>query len=395
MTCIINPTQKVSNMDKLIFLDSASTTKVNAEVLAVYNDISLNSYANAGSIHHFGMEVNQLLINSKYEMLKLLKVDPCKYRVIFTSGATESNNLALKGIALARKNRGNHIITSSVEHPAILEVCHQLEEVYGFKVTYLPVDEFGKVRLEDLSNAMTNETILVSIMAVNNEIGSINDVKGISEIIKKYPKCSFHSDVTQAIGKIAIPYEYLDAFSFSGHKIHALKGSGALIIKSNINLVPQNAGGGQEDNFRSGTVNVAGSICLYEALKRCLASYSKTYNQVSLFYKEVDKYILSHPDLYEKNTFDNNPYIYNFSLKTKKAAVIVEGLSTYGIMVSSTSACHAKNEAGSYVVKALGKSDVLSNNTIRVSFDESNTLEEVQYFISCLDKIVNEVRNHD
>ena len=371
--------------DKIIYLDNASTTIVNPEVLDAYNKAKTQFFANPGSIHIPGQEANRLLEKARLQILTTLNVKDDE--LIFTSGATEANNLAIKSYALKYQNRGKHIITTVVEHPSVLEAVKQLEEVFGFNVTYLPVNESGTINIEDLKSAIRKDTILVSIMAVNNEIGSMNPLHEIAQVLKAYPLVAFHSDVTQAVGKYNLPYNEFDMFSFSGHKIHGLNSSGALIKRKKIELLPLLSGGGQENNFRSGTNDVALAVSLAKALRLESEKMAQNSSKLLAFAEFLTNYLKSRPDLYELNS-PLNPYIINFSLKTKKASVLVESLSSFGIMVSSVSACHSREEPMSYVVKALGKNDQLSHNTIRVSLSEDNTLEEIKIFINKLEEIV-------
>lgn len=377
-------------MDRIIYLDNASTSKVNSEVLDSFNQISLKYFANASSIHRLGQESNRLLEKSREQILSLLNLN--HHEVIFTSGATEANNLAIKGYALANRNRGNHLITSATEHPSVLNTFKQLEK-YGFEITVLPVNEKGVIEVNSLREAVNEQTILVSIMSVNNEIGAVNPIKEIGEYLKKYPKIAFHVDMTQAIGKIDIPLENVDMFSFAGHKIHGLLGSGALVKEKKIVLEPQNSGGGQENNLRSGTNTVALSASLAKALRLAIVNRETNYQKVSELRDYLVSYLKDNEDKYVLNSLDkNNPYIVNFSLKNRKASVVVEALSNHNIMVSSLSACHSKNEDYSYVVYALKHDMCLAHNTIRVSFSYDNTLDDVKDFIKALKEIIKEIK---
>ena len=372
--------------DKIIYLDNAATTIVNNEVLEAYNKAKKQYFANPSSIHIPGQEAERLLEKARQQILAILKCEK-DHELIFTSGATEANNLALKGYALKHINRGKHIITSNVEHPSVLETVKQLEETFGFEVTYLPVNKEGIVELETLKKAIRKDTIIVSLMAVNNEIGTINPIHDIAVWLKQYPLIAFHVDATQAMGKIVFPYDEVDLISFSGHKIHGLNSSGALIKRKKIELLPLLSGGGQENNFRSGTNDVALAVSLAKALRLSYEKMDENYNRLEPIAHYLKQYIVSHPDLYELNS-DNNPYIVNFSLLNKKASVVVEALSSKGVMVSSTSACHAKEEPISYVVKALGKSDSLAHNTIRVSLSDESSLDDIKVFITRLEEII-------
>ena len=374
--------------NKIIYLDNAATTLVNPEVLDSYNKTKTQYFANPSSIHISGQESSRLLSKAREQILSLLNVNDDE--LIFTSGATEANNLAIKGYALRYQNRGKHLITTAIEHPSVLEAFKQLEDNFGFEVTYLPINKNGVIEINDLKNAIRKDTILVSIMAVNNEIGSINNINEISNLLKDYPLIAFHSDVTQGIGKINLPYEKMDMFSFSGHKIHGLNSSGALIKRKKIELLPLLSGGGQENNFRSGTNDVALAVSLAKAMRLSISSLDQNFTKIKQFSEVLLTYLKENPSLYEINSFDN-PYIVNFSSLTKKASVVVESLSTKGIMVSSVSACHAKKEPISYVIKALGKSDILAHNTIRVSFSSDNTFEDVNALIFNLKNINKEL----
>ena len=377
-------------MDKIIYLDNAATSKVDQEVLDSFNQITLKYYANPSSIHHLGQEANRLLEKSREQILSLLGLT--HHNVVFTSGATEANNLAIKGYAYANKGRGNHLITSATEHPSVLNAMRQLEDD-GFKLTILPVNDKGQVEVNSLRDAINDETILVSIMAVNNETGAINPIKEIGEIVKKYPKIAFHVDMVQAIGKIDVPLENVDMFSFAGHKIHGLLGSGALIKEKKIILKPLQNGGGQENNLRSGTNTLALSASLAKALRLAIDQQEENYRKVKPLAEYLINYLKDNEDKYIINSFSiDNPYIVNFSLRKHKASVVVEALSNRNIMVSSLSACHSKNEDYSYVVYAMKKDSCLAHNTIRVSFSFDNTLDEVKTLTKELDAILKEIK---
>ena len=377
-------------MDNVIYLDNAATSKVYPEVLESFNQITLKYFANPSSIHLLGQEAHRLLEKSRAQILSLF--DLSHHEVIFTSGATEANNLAIKGYALANKGRGNHIITSETEHPSVLNTVKALSK-YGFEVTILPVNEKGIIEVNSLKAAIKDDTILVSLMAVNNETGAINPIKEVGELLKAYPKIAFHVDMTQAIGKVDVPLDNVDMFSFSGHKTHALLGSGALIKEKKIILEPLNDGGGQENNLRSGTNTLALSASLAKALRLAKNKQEESYQRVSNLRDYLLSYLKDNPDKYVLNSFSNdNPYIVNFSLLNHKASVVVEALSNKGIMVSSLSACHSKNEDYSYVVYAMNHNQKLAHNTIRVSFSYENNVDDVNALIRALKQIVKEIK---
>ena len=377
-------------MDNIIYLDNASTSRVYPEVLASFNQITSQYFANPSSIHLLGQESHRLLEKSREQILALFKLS--HHEVIFTSGATEANNLAIKGYALANINRGNHIITTAIEHPSVLNTVKSLEK-YGYEITILPVNDKGVIEVNSLKAAIKDNTILVSVMSVNNEVGSINPIKEIGELLKDYPKIAFHVDMTQAIGKVDIPLENTDMFSFAGHKIHGLLGSGALIKEKKIILEPINNGGGQENNLRSGTNTLALSASLAKALRLVINKQKENYQKVSNLRDYLLSYLKDNPDKFVINSFSlDNPYIVNFSLLEHKASVVVEALSNKGIMVSSLSACHSKNEDYSYVVYAMKQDMKLAHNTIRVSFSYENTVDDVNALIRGLKQILKEIK---
>lgn len=370
--------------NSFIYLDNAATTVPNKEVVALYNHIEVDCFGNSGSIHHLGMESSNLLSKARESILNSFKLK--NHKVYFTASSTEANNLAIISYCHKYQNRGKHVITSNIEHPSVLECFKHLENE-GFKVTYLHVNKDGVISLDDLKSAIDNETILVSIMAVNNEIGSINPINEISEIVHKFPKCSLHVDTTQAIGKLPLDYSKIDMFVVSSHKIHGLKGSGALIAKNTLTFEPVVYGGGQEEGFRSGTVSVAHACALAKAIKISVPN-ENIHELQGFLLEELGKM----PEIELNSDSKCSPYIVNFSLKNKKAAVVVEALSNSKIYVSSVSACNSKREAVSYVVSALGKEEKLAHNTIRVSLSDSSTLEEVKTFIEKLKEILETIK---
>ena len=377
-------------MDKIIYLDNAATSLVDPEVLDSYNQITLKYFANPSSIHALGQESSRLLDKSREQILSTLKLT--HHEVIFTSGATEANNLAIKGYCFANKTRGNHIITSISEHPSVLKTVLDLKE-FGFEVTVLPVNEKGVIEVNSLKAAISDKTILVSLMAVNNEVGAINPIKEVGELLKSYPKIAFHVDMVQAITKINVPLENVDMFSIAGHKIHGLLGSGILVKEKKIILKAINQGGGQENAIRSGTNTLALSASLAKALRLETSKQAENFNKVKILHDRLMSYLKDNTDKYVINSyFDDNPYIVNFSLRNHKASVVVEALSNKGIMVSSLSACHSKKENYSDVVYAMTNDLSLAHNTIRVSFSKDNTLEEVETLIINLENIIKEIK---
>ncbi len=377
-------------MANIIYLDNAATAKVDPEVLDSYNQITLKYFANPSSIHSLGQEASRLLDKSREQILNVLKLT--HHEVIFTSGATEANNLAIKGYCFANRSRGNHIITSASEHPSVLNTVLELKD-FGYEVTVLPVNEKGAVEVKTLKAAIKDNTILVSLMMVNNETGAINPIKEIGEYLKKFPKIAFHVDMVQAMGKLPLDLDNIDMFSIAGHKIHGLLGSGLLVKEKKIILKAINNGGGQENNLRSGTNTLALSASLAKAIRLAISNQAKDYEHVKILSKRLLDYLKDNQDKYRINSFfEENPYIVNFSLRNHKASVVVEALSNRGIMVSSLSACHAKHEDYSAVVYAMTNDLNIAHNTIRVSFGKDNTLEEVEALIKNLESIIKEIK---
>lgn len=375
---------------KTIYLDHAATTKPYDEVVSLYTKIETEHYGNSSSIH--GLGIDSLSYLNKARTLILQSFNLLKgYKVIFTSGATEANNLAILGYCLKHQNRGKHVITSKVEHPSVLECFKYLEE-HVFKVTYLPVNKNGQVDPDSLKKAMTNETILVSLMSTNNEIGSMNNVSELSKIVHRYPKAVFHSDTTQSIGKDKVDYSAFDMFVISGHKVHGLKGSGCLVLKEKIDLEPRVFGGGQEAGLRSGTVAVGLCCSLAKAVSIAQSKIPAESQRISKIHQQFLDNLQNIDGIEFNSNNEGSPYILNFSLAKKKASVVVEALSNLGIYVSSVSACNSKREPSSYVVAALGKSEVLSHNTIRLSFGEDNTEEDASVFARELNKVLESIR---
>ena len=377
-------------MANIIYLDNAATSKVDPEVLNSYNQITLEYFANPSSIHSLGQKASRLLDKSREQILNVLKLT--HHEVIFTSGATEANNLAIKGYCFANKTRGKHIITSATEHPSVLNTVLEMQD-FGFEVTVLPVNKEGAIEVKTLKDAIRDDTILVSLMMVNNEVGAINPIKEVGEYLKKFPKIAFHVDMVQAIGKIPLNFENIDMFSVAGHKIHGLLGSGLLIKEKKIILKAVNQGGGQENNLRSGTNTLALSASLAKALRLAIEGEATNYKKVKILSERLLSYLKDNQDKYLINSYNrDNPYIVNFSLLHHKASVVVEALSNRDIMVSSLSACHAKNEDYSKVVYAMYQDLNLAHNTIRVSFGKDNTLEEVEALIYNLEEILKEIK---
>ncbi|EPD4908732.1 TPA: cysteine desulfurase [Listeria innocua] len=371
----------------MIYFDNSATTKPNAAVLETYTKVASNYFANPSSLHRFGAKSKELLDTSRKQIATMLDVLP--EEIIFTSGGTEGNNLAIKGLAYSYKKRGKHIITSSIEHPSVRLVMEELEE-NGFTVTYLKVDKNGVIQLDELKAALTDETILVSIMGVNNEVGSIQPLQEIGEILASREHTFFHVDFVQGIGKIPLEIDKhaIDLLAFSGHKFHALRGTGALVKRKNVHLHPEIIGGGQEMGYRSGTENLAGGVALAKALRLTLENESKRAELI-----EIRDYLLTEitqmPDMtvHTKKSVAA-PHIVCFSAKGHRGEILVHALEKEDIYISTTSACSSKQKLASSTLKAMGVTDEEATGAVRVSLSYENRLSEAKIFIQKLQEII-------
>ncbi len=370
----------------MVYLDYSATTPVDNEIQDTYFKLVSSLYGNPDSIHSLGVEANDLVEKSRSNILKLLNLN--KYDVVFTSGASESNNLALKGVALAYQHKGKHIITTNYEHASVLNTCKQLEEYFGFEVTYLPVDRNGRVSLQQVKDAVREDTILVSIMAVNNEIGSLNPIEEISEYLR-LKHIFFHVDFVQACGKIDVDYNVADLGTLSAHKIHGLKGSGVLFKKSSINLVPVICGGEQENGLRGGTNNAPTNIVFAKTLRKALESQKESYNRMSK-YNRMMREAFAKDELIEINSPNENvsPFILNFRTPLG-SEVMMNALEQNGFLVSARSTCASNYTNASHVLLAIGLSEKEANSSIRVSMQSDVKEEEIVAFIDCVTHILD------
>ena len=373
-----------------IYLDYAATTPVSEEVIDSYYKLLKENYANSDSIHELGSKAGTYLKKARNQIANLLN---CKEdEIIFTSGSTESNNTAIKGVAFAYQNRGKHIITTKIEHPSVIDSCKQLEELFGFEVTYLDVLSDGKVDLEQLKSSLRKDTILVSIMAVNNEMGSIQDIKSISKIIKEKSTALYHIDATQAMCKEKLDYSLADLYNFSSHKFYGLKGSSVLVKKEKVRLVPILSGGQQEYGVRGGTVNWASHMMMAKSLRIGLESLNEHYNYV----KDLKAYLLEKlskiDGMVVNSPSDGSPYVLNVYFKNKRGEVIMNALSNKGIYVSTKSACSSRSKDYSASIYELTKDSIISKNSLRVSLSHLTTKEELDVFVKELKEIVDSLK---
>lgn len=377
------------------YLDNSATTRAYDEVADLVAKIMKEEFGNPSSVHHMGMVSGERLSQARETIAASLKVDP--QEIVFTSGGTESDNLALIGVARANKWRGNHIITTKIEHPAILETMAFLEKE-GFEITYLSVDETGTIDLDELKNAIRKETILVSIMFVNNEIGTLMPIQKAGELIKSVNKDTyFHVDAVQAYGKVLIRPRTMniDLLSVNGHKIHGPKGVGFLYIKKGTKIVPICYGGGQQKGMRSGTENVPGIAGLALAAKKCYEDFdAKIKKLYDLKQYTVDSLLERIPDIKinGQKVSEGAPHIISVSIRGLAAETVLNMLSSKNIYVSAGSACTSNNPHVSDTLQAIGLEKDLLESTIRISMSFMTTKEEMDYFLDTLCSQVSNMR---
>ena len=367
--------------------DTMSTTQVDRDVLNTYQDLLNKYYANSDSLHTLGQEVAHLLKSARQQVAKTFHV--FETEIIFTSGASEANNLAIKGYALKNRAKGNHLITTAIEHASVFKAFQQLETEFGFDVTYLQVDEFGNINFEEFIKALKDETILVSMMAINNEVGTILPIPQVTAYLKKYyPQVVFHSDFVQALGKYPIDLNEIDLAVFSAHKVHGLKGSGILVKKNRVELLPLISGGIQEFEVRGGTVANLTQIMWAKTLR--LAFDKQTHNliQVTKLNQYLRKALKSIPELTVNSGSEASVYIVNVSINVLNSEIILNGLNQKGILISAASTCSGKNYQDSHVLKALGFSETKRRQTFRIGLDESLTERDLDYLVESIKEII-------
>ncbi len=384
-----------------VYLDNSATTRVFPQVAELMTRIMCEDYGNSSSMHRKGVEAEQHIRYAKETLARILKVS--EKEIFFTSGGTESDNLALIGCAMANSRRGKHLITTKIEHPAILQTHFYLENL-GFRVTYLPVNKSGQIQLEDLRRAMTPETILVSIMHTNNEIGSLQPIEEAGALIKKMnPNTLFHVDAVQGFGKAKIfPKKMnIDLLSVSSHKIHGPKGVGLLYIGEKVKIQPIIHGGGQQKNLRSGTENVPGAAGMAKAAELL---YEELDKEVDKLYSLKEYFIkgLSKLDGIQVNGLipgaadirGTAPHIVSVSIAGVRSEVILHALEDKGIYISAGSACAAHKPQTSETLKAIGLQREYWDSTIRFSFSVFTTREELDYTLQVLYDMIPMLRKY-
>ena len=378
------------------YFDNSATTKVLDCVKDAVVDAMCVNYGNAAAKHRKGVEAENLIREAKKAIADTLKVQ--EKEILFTSGGTESNNTALIGTALANRRAGKHLITTGVEHPSIYNTMSFLEEM-GFEVTYLPVDHLGHISLEDLEKAIREDTILVSVMYVNNEVGAVEPIEAISQCIKKKnPKTLFHVDAIQAYGKYKIrpKKQGIDLLSVSGHKIHAPKGVGFLYIRDGVKIRPILFGGGQQKGMRSGTENVPGCVGLGVAAREAYKDFDARIEKLYTLREHLIAGLkpLGGVTINGSEDRTNAPQIVSASFEGVRSEVLLHALEDNGVYVSSGSACSSNHPGISGTVKGIGVKKELLDSTIRFSLGDLNTEEEVDYAIGVLGELLPVLRRY-
>jgi cysteine desulfurase len=384
-------------MFRRVYLDNSATTPVDPEVLEAIMPYLSNKFGNASSIHFYGQEARAAIDKARHQVAALINARPNE--ITFTSGGTEANNLAIRGLLEANEQYGNKVVTSAIEHPSVKTLCENLEK-RGYEVSYLPVYGDGIVRIDDLKKAIDEKTILISIMTANNEIGTLQPVEEIGQLVKELraqgKKIWFHTDAVQAIGKIEVDVEKIgcDLLSMSAHKIYAPKGVGALYARRGVRLQTQNIGGHQERERRGGTESVPLVVGFGKAaelaLTRLPAQTTHLWELRNSFEKGVSDTI---PDIvFNGNSEKRLPNISNISFRRIEGEGLLINLDLQGIAVSTGSACSSGSLEPSPVIRALGHNDELARGAIRFSFGKDNQRLDVDYLVEVLPKAVENLR---
>ena len=375
-----------------VYVDNAATTQVDREVIDAMIPYFDNKYGNASSIHSFGREAYEGMENARKQVGQLVNASPKE--IFFTSGGTESDNTAIKGVALKSKDKGRHIITSGIEHPAVLETCQYLDSV-GFNVTYLPVDRCGKVSLESLSKSITKETLLVTVMHANNEIGTIEPIREIGEIAHEHGAI-FHTDAVQTAGKIPIDLNKMevDLLSISAHKICGPKGVGALFKREGVTIETLMQGGGHERGLRSGTENVAGIVGMGKASYLANTRMEDDARRITDLRDEIIKKVLteveeSYLNGHPTERLPNNAH---FRFSGIEGESLLLSLDEKGIAASTGSACSSKKLMPSHVLMAIGLNEVQAHGSLRISLGRDNTNDDIDYVCDSLGVTIQRLR---
>lgn len=372
----------------MVYLDYSATTPVSREVLDTFVLASEKFIGNPNSLHRLGIESKNIIDDATNQIKRIL--DLKDKEVIYTSGSSESNNLVIKGVCSKYKNRGNHIITTPFEHSSIYGPLNYLMD-NGFEVDFVNLDENGLVDLEHLKSLITDKTILVTVASVNSEIGLLQPIKEIGEIVSNYPKCYFHSDMTQSIGKVNVPMDNVDFISFSAHKFFGVKGIGCLLKGKNIVIDPLIHGGRSTTNYRSGTPALPLIVSLSKALRLAYDDFDNKYNHVYELNKYLRESLSNYSNVYINSNDKSIPHILNISVIGVKPETMLHALESYDVFISTQSACSSSNTE-SKAVLSLTKDEARAKSSIRISISSITTKEEIDLFLEafkkCYEKLV-------
>ncbi len=369
----------------MIYFDNAATTKIYDDALTSYVQVSQKFFGNPSSLHQLGVDAYQVLTKARAQVASLLSVQP--EEIFFTSGGTESNNWAIKGTALEKSVFGKHIITTKIEHPSVIQTCKQLER-FGFEVTYLDVDSKGIVSIDQLKESLRKDTILVSVMAVNNEVGAVQPIAEIAKVLEEYPSIHFHVDCVQAVERASqlLSIGRIDLLSLSAHKFHGPRGVGIMYKKFGRKIQALLTGGGQEKGERSTTENLPGIVATTKALRMALEEESVTGELRSQLWKEL----ATKPEIRIFSPEDGASHVLCFAIKGVRGEVVVHAFENHGIYISTTSACSSKKADSSSTLYAMDVPTEWATGAVRVSFSNDNTKEEVEQFIKVLHQLMKE-----
>ncbi len=379
---------------QMIYFDNSATTIPYAEVLRTYQEVASKIWGNPSSLHNLGSKATRILEASRKQIAELLGVKSSE--ILFTSGGTESDNWVIKGVAFEKERYGKHIIVSDIEHPAVKESAKWLSQ-HGFEVSYAPVTADGFVDIDQLATLLRPDTILVSIMAVNNEIGSNQPIKAISDLLANKPAITFHVDAVQAIGKIPTKdylTERVDFASFSGHKFHSVRGVGFIYRKEGKKLQPLLTGGGQEGDMRSTTENVAGIAATAKALRLVMSKENEALPRIAKMKEVIYDELAHHEDIviFSGKSEAFAPNILTFGIKGVRGEVIVHAFEEHDIYISTTSACSSKAGKPAGTLIAMGVPTKLAQSAVRLSLDDDNDMSQVEQFLTIFKQVYEKTK---
>ena len=374
----------------MVYLDYSATTPINKEVLETFNKASLNFIGNPNSLHKLGVESKKLIDSATNQIAGIMGVK--SEEIIYTSGSSESNNMAIKGIALKYQNRGKHIITTKLEHSSVIAPINYLQN-NGFDIDFVELDSNGLVDINNLKSLMRDDTILVSINSVNSEVGILQPINKIGELLKEYPKCFFHTDITQSVGKVNISLDNVDLASFSSHKFYGPKGVGVLIKKEKVLLEPLIHGGKSTTVYRSGTPALPLIVSLSKALRLAITDIDNKYNYIKDLNSYLREELSKYDDVYINSNNYSIPHILNISILGIKPETMLHALEEKDIYISTQSACSSGNTSLS--VMSITNEVERAKSSIRISLSSLTTMEEVKYFLSVFDNCYKHLKFKD